>query len=119
MADFPVRVHFRRGYSDELSHWIEAASDMFLMPSLYEPCGLNQMYALRYGTVPVVRFTGGLADTVGPFDGANLAEANGFGYLSPSPRDPYAAVWLAMLNYREPKTWKQLQANAMSLDLLG
>ena len=65
---FPARVHFHRGYDDELAHWIEAASDLFLMPSLYEPCGLNQMYSLRYGTVPIVRRTGGLADSVEHFD---------------------------------------------------
>ena len=53
---------FYSGYSEELAHFIEAAADMFLMPSLYEPCGLNQMYSLKYGTVPVVRRTGGLAD---------------------------------------------------------
>ncbi len=69
------RVHFQRGYSDELAHWIEAASDMFLMPSRYEPCGLNQMYSLRYGTVPIVRRTGGLADSVQHFD-----VATGTGY---------------------------------------
>ena len=61
---FPDRVVFHRGYSEELAHLIEAASDMFLMPSLYEPCGLNQMYSLKYGTVPIVRRTGGLADSV-------------------------------------------------------
>lgn len=63
-ADFPGRVVFRQGYDEALSHWIEAVSDLFLMPSLYEPCGLNQMYSLRYGTVPIVRKTGGLADSV-------------------------------------------------------
>ena len=65
---FPGRVFFHRGYSDELAHWIEAACDMFVMPSLYEPCGLNQMYSLRYGTVPIVRKTGGLADSVENYD---------------------------------------------------
>jgi hypothetical protein len=64
---------FTAATSDELAHWIEAASDMFLMPSRYEPCGLNQMYSLRYGTVPVVRRTGGLADSVQQFDPAAAA----------------------------------------------
>jgi len=70
---FPRRVGFHRGYSEPLAHLIEGGSDMFLMPSLYEPCGLNQMYSLRYGTVPIVRKTGGLADSVqiyDPHDGA-------------------------------------------------
>ncbi len=67
---FPRKVMYHRGYSDELAHWIEAASDIFLMPSLYEPCGLNQMYSLRYGTIPIVRRTGGLADSVQMFDAA-------------------------------------------------
>ena len=65
---FPDRVVFHHGYHDELAHLIEAASDMFLMPSLYEPCGLNQMYSLKYGTVPIVRRTGGLADSVQMWD---------------------------------------------------
>ena len=67
---FPGRVVFYSGYSEELAHFIEAAADMFLMPSLYEPCGLNQMYSLKYGTVPIVRRTGGLADSVQHFDPA-------------------------------------------------
>ena len=67
---FPGRAVFYNGYSEELAHIIEAAADMFLMPSLYEPCGLNQMYSLRYGTVPIVRRTGGLADSVQHFDPA-------------------------------------------------
>jgi starch synthase len=104
------------GFDNALAHRIYAGADILLMPSIYEPCGLNQMYALRYGTVPVVRFTGGLADTVVPFDGANLDDANGFGFGGVSPRDAYAATWVAMLNYREPKTWKRLQVNGMSAD---
>jgi starch synthase len=115
-AEQPESCHVEIGFDNALAHRIYAGADILLMPSMYEPCGLNQMYALRYGTIPVVRFTGGLADTVIPFDGTNLEEANGFGYLSTSPRDLYAAVWLAMLNYREPKTWKQLQSNGMGAD---
>ena len=67
---FPARVAFRAGYDEGLAHLIEAGSDMFLMPSRYEPCGLNQMYSLRYGTIPIVRKTGGLADSVQHFDPA-------------------------------------------------
>jgi starch synthase len=65
---FPDRVRFYRGFDEELAHWIEAGADFFLMPSRYEPCGLSQMYSLRYGTIPIVRRTGGLADSVRLFD---------------------------------------------------
>src|SRR5690606_13877087 len=65
---FPRHVSFYRGFSNPLAHLIEAGADIFVMPSRYEPCGLNQMYSLRYGTVPVVHRTGGLADTVEPYD---------------------------------------------------
>ncbi len=68
--EFPRQVAYRGGFSEPLAHQIEAGSDMFLMPSRYEPCGLNQMYSLRYGTAPIVHRTGGLADTVSNFDGA-------------------------------------------------
>ncbi len=104
------------GFDNALAHRIYAAADLLLMPSMYEPCGLNQMYALRYGTLPVVRMTGGLVDTVSPFDGTNDAVANGFGFQTPSPADCYAAVWLAILNYRDGKTWRHLQRNGMSAD---
>lgn len=104
------------GFDDTLSHRIYAGADMLLMPSLYEPCGLNQMYALRYGTLPVVRMTGGLADTVVPFDGTNSEEANGFGFRSLGADDLYLATWLGMLNYRDATIWKQLQGNAMAAD---
>src|SRR5258707_11139552 len=95
-AQYPDSCRAVIGFDNALAHRIYAGADILLMPSMYEPCGLNQMYALRYGTVPVVRSTGGLADTVVPFDGTNLSEANGFGYLSNSPLDLYAAVWVAM-----------------------
>ncbi|HYC61577.1 MAG TPA: glycogen synthase [Thermoanaerobaculia bacterium] len=104
------------GFDAALAHRIYAGGDMLLMPSIYEPCGLNQMYALRYGTVPVVRFTGGLVDTVIPFDGTNAEVANGFGFLTPSPVELYYSVWLAMLNFKDAAAWKTLMANGMAAD---
>jgi starch synthase len=75
---FPGKAWFYRGYNENLAHRIEAAADVFLMPSKFEPCGLNQMYSLRYGIPPVVHKTGGLADTVEPFD---LATGQGTGFV--------------------------------------
>jgi starch synthase len=104
------------GFDNALAHRIYGGSDLLLMPSIYEPCGLNQMYALRYGTVPVVRLTGGLADTVIPFDGTNEESANGFGFVTADPANLYLASWLGMLNFRETRVWKHLQANGMAED---
>jgi len=115
-AEHPESCRVVIGFDSALAHRIYAGADVLLMPSIYEPCGLNQMYALRYGTVPVVRLTGGLADTVIPFDGANLDAANGFGFFSTNAADFYTATWLAMLNYRESKSWRRLQANGMAAD---
>jgi starch synthase len=115
-AQYPDSCRAVIGFDNALAHRIYAGADILLMPSMYEPCGLNQMYALRYGTVPVVRLTGGLADTVIPFHGANLEAANGFGFLSTNAADFFTATWLAMLNYRETKTWRRLQANGMAAD---
>jgi starch synthase len=112
---FPRRVHFHRGYSDELAHWIEAASDMFLMPSRYEPCGLNQMYSLRYGTVPVVRRTGGLADSVQHFD---LATGQGTGVVF-NDYDAQAVHWAigtALDLYQNLSGWRRLVRNGMAQD---
>ena len=104
------------GFDNALAHRIYAGADILLMPSIYEPCGLNQMYALRYGTVPVVRWTGGLADTVVPFDGTNKSTATGFGFNSTSPADLYSTTWIAMLNHNDTRVWKTLQANGMAQD---
>jgi starch synthase len=112
----PDRCRVWIGFDNALAHRIYAGGDMLLMPSIYEPCGLNQMYALRYGTVPVVRFTGGLADTVTPFDGTNPETATGFGFLEPSPSDLYVAAWLAMLNFKDAAVWNSLRANGMASD---
>jgi starch synthase len=112
---FPARVHFHRGYSDPLAHWIEAASDMFLMPSHYEPCGLNQMYSLRYGTVPIVRRTGGLADSVQHFD---RASGQGTGVVF-NDYDVAGVTWgvnTALDLYKEKTLWRRLVQNAMAQD---
>jgi len=114
-AQYPTRVHFRSGYSEEHAHWIEAASDMFLMPSRYEPCGLNQMYSLRYGTIPIVRRTGGLADSVQHFDPAS---GQGTGVVF-NDYDAGAVTWgveTALAWYAMKPLWHQLMINAMSQD---
>jgi starch synthase len=111
--EFRGRVGFFRGYSDRLAHWIEAGSDMFLMPSLYEPCGLNQMYSLKYGTVPVVRETGGLADSV---EQVVPRSAKGTGVLF---RDYDAGGLRWALNtaldlYADQALWRKIIANGMA-----
>jgi starch synthase len=113
--DFPGRVVYRRGYDDELAHWIEAASDMFLMPSLYEPCGLNQMYSLRYGTVPIVRKTGGLADSVEHYDPAT-GLGTGIVFNDFNTEGLEWALNAALDLYAEPAEWARIVANGMSRD---
>jgi starch synthase len=111
----PTRVSFRNGYSEEHAHWIEAASDIFLMPSQYEPCGLNQMYSLRYGTIPIVRRTGGLADSVQHFDPVTL---QGTGIVF-NDYDTTAVTWgveTALAWYANRPLWRQLIENAMAQD---
>jgi starch synthase len=111
----PGRVHFKRGYSDELAHWIEAASDMFLMPSRYEPCGLNQMYSLRYGTVPIVRRTGGLADSVKHVD---VTAGTGTGVLF-NDYNEVAVSWAigyALDLYQQKGAWRRLVQTGMAQD---
>ena len=114
---FPGGCRLHDGYSDELAHWIEAASDLFLMPSLYEPCGLNQMYSLRYGTVPLVRRTGGLADTVRAVRAARRGQGTGVVF------DAFSAAALSRARSmrrstctRSPSTGRQLVANGMRQD---
>ncbi|HEY6451913.1 MAG TPA: glycogen synthase [Steroidobacteraceae bacterium] len=112
---FPARVYFHRGYDDELAHWIEAASDMFLMPSRYEPCGLNQMYSLRYGTVPVVRRTGGLADSVAHFDPAT-GEGTGVVFNDFDAQAVHWAIGYALDLYQDVPSWHRLVRNGMAQD---
>jgi starch synthase len=102
---FPSKVSFYNGYNNDLAHLVEAGADLFLMPSRYEPCGLNQMYSLRYGTVPLVRKTGGLADSVD--------ETNGF-LFERYAGNALRATWeLALRGYRQPAFWRRLVLNGM------
>jgi starch synthase len=111
----PGRVAVRIGYDDELSRRIYAGSDAFLMPSRYEPCGLGQLIALRYGGAPIVRRTGGLADTVTEFDPARRS-GTGFVFDAFTPDALLAAVRRAASTYRQPALWKALVRNAMAED---
>ena len=113
--DFPGRVAFHRGYDDELAHWIEAASDMFVMPSLYEPCGLNQMYSLRYGTVPIVRATGGLADSVEHYD-PDTGQGTGIVFRDFNAEALEWALNTALDLYAAPEHWRRMMLNGMSRD---
>jgi len=109
------RVCFYRGFNNRLAHWIEAGSDIFLMPSRFEPCGLNQMYSLRYGTVPVVRNTGGLADSVQLF---NPEAGTGTGIVFNEFND-IALNWALNTSldlYQDKKTWRKLMRNGMAMD---
>lgn len=112
---FPSRVCFHSGFHNDLAHWIEAAADIFLMPSRYEPCGLNQMYSLKYGTVPVVRKTGGLADSVEQFD-PESGEGTGFVFEHFTPEGVAWALTTAVRFFGSPATWKRIQSNGMSRD---
>jgi starch synthase len=114
---FPQRVALRLEFSNPLAHRIEAGADLFLMPSRFEPCGLNQLYSLRYGTVPLVRATGGLADTIVGFDpqSPNPA-ANGFVFQEYSGLALSECLRQATDAYRRPEVWQKLSAAGMAQD---
>ncbi len=114
-ASYPDKAWFFRGYHEDLAHWIEAGADLFLMPSRYEPCGLNQMYSLRYGTPPVVRRTGGLADTVEMWDPATR-RGTGFCFDHFTPEGLRWALDAALATFGDAEAWKQLQLNGMARD---
>ncbi len=115
---FPGQIAVKLGFDENLAHRIEAGADCFLMPSRFEPCGLNQMYSLRYGTPPVIRATGGLADTVIDVSEASLANktANGFVLEEATPH----ALWLAMervcQTWQDKRLWQRIQQNGMRRD---
>ena len=113
---YPREVGIYKGYAGEpLAHQIEAGADMFLMPSLYEPCGLNQMYSMRYGTVPIVRATGGLDDTVQNYDPASGA-GNGFKFREYRSPALLEKIREALYFYGKPEAWQQIQSNGMAMD---
>ncbi len=114
-ARFPQQVRAFLTFNASTAQKIYAGSDMFLMPSRFEPCGLGQMIALRYGTIPIVRATGGLSDTVRNYD-PTTGEGNGFSFRAYDSMALYAAIVRALENYRYRNVWQQLMLRAMSAD---
>ncbi len=112
---FPGRMALKTGFDPNLAHRMMAGADIFLMPSLYEPCGLTQMYALKYGTVPVVRGTGGLEDTVSSFDPAT-GEGNGFKFYAYEKDALMHSLHQALRCFESPSKWKKLVQNGMKAD---
>ncbi len=112
---FPSKLGVRIGFDVALSHKIEAGADTFLMPSRYEPCGLHQMYSLAYGTIPIVRATGGLDDTITPFDPIT-GTGNGFKFLHADPEELLQTIRRAIALFRQKVLWTRLMQNAMTTD---
>jgi starch synthase len=117
----PGKIWSYIGFSNELSHQIEAGADIFLMPSRFEPCGLNQMYSLQYGTVPIVRKTGGLADTVKDWDeykwDYDSEAGNGFVFTDSTAQGMLSTIWRCLhVYYNYPDVWKKIQINGMIQD---
>ena len=113
--DYPSRVGVHIGFDERLAHLVEAGSDMFLMPSVFEPCGLNQMYSLRYGTVPVVAAVGGLEDTIQPYT-ARARHANGFKFRDQSPETLVRTLKQATRLYHDKAAWIPLMERGMTAD---
>jgi starch synthase len=114
-AAYPARVGVFIGFDESLAHLVEAGADLFLMPSRFEPCGLNQMYSLRYGTVPVVRAVGGLEDTVRAFT-ARAKKANGFKFQEATPGALVRTLRQALRVFRQPDVWAGLMRRGMAED---
>jgi len=115
VRQYPGRFAAKFGYDNEMAHKIEAGADMFLMPSRYEPCGLNQIYSLKYGTVPVVRATGGLDDTIEPYD-VRTGKGTGFKFHEYTPEALLTSVQAALALYAKPQEWRKLMLNGMARD---
>lgn len=114
-AAYPARVGVKIAYDEAIAHQIEAGADIFLMPSRYEPCGLNQIYSLKYGTVPVVRATGGLDDTIEPFD-LETGTGTGFKFEEYTGAALVHSLRRALQLYGDERIWKRIQLNGMAKD---
>jgi len=113
---YPDKVSANIGYSEEMAHRIYAGADMFLMPSQFEPCGLSQLISMRYGTVPIVRETGGLKDTVEPYNEI-WQTGNGFGFRNYDAREMLHIIRYALKIYQEqPKSWRAMMKRCMNRD---
>jgi len=112
---FPQKIAIKIAYDNAVAHKIEAGSDMFLMPSKYEPCGLNQIYSLKYGTVPIVRATGGLDDTIEPWD-ARTGKGTGFKFTDYSGEALLLTIKHALKAFRDQTSWQLLMRNGMNKD---
>ncbi len=112
---YPKKLAVKIAYDNAIAHKIEAGADMFLMPSRYEPCGLNQIYSLRYGTVPIVRATGGLDDTIEPWD-AKTGLGTGFKFSKPNGEALLEAIQQALAAFKDEKNWTRLMQNGMARD---
>jgi starch synthase len=112
---FPNKIATKVAFDNAIAHKIEAGADMFLMPSRYEPCGLNQIYSLKYGTVPIVRATGGLDDTIDPWD-ARTGKGTGFKFTDYTGEALLTTIKQALLDYQDPSSWQILMRNGMTRD---
>jgi starch synthase len=112
---FPNKIAVKIAYDNAIAHKIEAGADMFLMPSRYEPCGLNQIYSLKYGTVPIVRATGGLDDTIEPWD-VRSGKGTGFKFTEYTGEALLATIKQALLAFRDQSSWQTLMRNGMNKD---
>jgi starch synthase len=114
-SKYSKKIKVKFGFDEELAHLIEAGSDMFLMPSLTEPCGLNAIYSLAYGTVPIVRKTGGLSDIVSEYSTENK-KGNGFVFVNFKSAELVAAVKKALTQFKSKSIWQKIVENGMSCD---
>ncbi len=114
---YPNKISFFSGYSNKKAHLVEAGCDAFIMPSRYEPCGLNQLYSMRYGTIPIVRATGGLEDTVINYEYSNIKDATGFKFWDLNPDALRGTMrWAASIFRDDRKSFNQIRKNGMSQD---